>query len=324
MRFGAWIAALLVSAAASIGGPASAQGEYPNKLIKVVVPYPAGGIVDTIARAVTERLSVTWSQPIVVEAKPGANSNIGTEQVALARPDGYTWLFTGPAFMANPRFYKNLSWSEKSFVGVGIAVWAPSVMVLHPSTPAKTVGEFVALAKAKPGEFNFGNPGVGSSQHLNAMVLFDQTGIRLTDVQYRGQPPLILDLLENRVHMTLSSTGLIAQHVKEGKLRALAIVGKDRSEQLPEVPTFAEAGFPAANVVPWYGFLAPAATPRPIVDKIVAGINAAVGEPETRKRLEAMGVAAARPMNADEIAKTIAADAATFAKVIADANIKLE
>ena len=309
---------------ATISGPARAQGEYPNKLIKVVVPYPAGGIVDVIARAITERISATWGKPIVVEAKPGANSNIGTEQVALARPDGYTWLFTGPAFMANPRFYKNLSWNEKSFAGVGIAVWAPSVMVVPAASPAKTVAEFVARAKAKPGELNFGNPGVGSSIHLNAMIFIDSVGIKLTDVQYKGQPPAILDLLEDRIQVTLASTALIAQHVKEGKLRALAIVGKERSAQLPDVPTFSEAGFPAANVVPWYGFLVPAATPRPVIDKIVAGINAAVADPETKKKLEVMGVATAVPLDADGIARTIAADTANFAKVIETSNIKLE
>jgi len=304
--------------------PAAAQGEFPNKLIRVIVPYPAGGIVDVIARAITERLSATWGQPIVVEAKPGANSNLGTEQVAQSRPDGYTWLFTGPAFMANPRFYDKLSWSEKSFAGVGVAVWAPSLLVVPAASPAKTAAEFVAFAKSKPGELNFGNPGVGSSIHLNAMIFVDQTGIKLTDVQYRGQPPAILDLLENRIQMTLASQALIVQHVKEGKLRALAIVGKERSAQLPDVPTFAEAGYPAANVVPWYGFLVPAATPRPVIDKIVAGINGALADADTKKRLEAMGVATAAPLNADEIARTISLDTEKFAKVIKDSNIKLE
>lgn len=310
--------------AACLALPAAAQGDYPNKLVRVVVPYPAGGIVDVIARAITEKMSIAWGQPIVIDAKPGANSNIGTEQVALARPDGYTLLFTGPAFMANPRFYEKLSWSEKSFAGVGVAVWAPSMLVVPATSPAKTAAEFVADAKAKPGALNFGNPGVGSSIHLNAMIFFDAAGIKVTDVQYRGQPPIILDLLENRVQVTFASVGLVAQHVKEGKLRALGVVGKERSPQLPDVPTFAEAGYTAANVVPWYGFLAPAATPRPVIDKIVAGINAAVADAEVKKKLEAMGVAPAAPMGADEIQRMIAADTEKLAKVIKDSNIKLE
>lgn len=303
--------------------PAAAQSDFPNRRLHIIVPYPAGGIVDNVTRIVADKLSSIWGQPIVVEAKPGANSNLGTDQVARAEPDGYTWTFMGPAVMANPRIYSNLRWSEQSFTGVGVVAWAPAALVVNPASTATTVKELIDLAKASPGTMNYGNAGIGSSVHLNTEIFMHGTGTKLTSVPYKGQPPAILDLLADRIHVKFASIGLVAQHAQEKKLKALAVIGNSRSPMLPDVPTMAEAGYPAINVVPWYGFAVPRGVPAAIVEKIVAGINQAVQDPQVRKRLEQAALEPAAPLTALQIAELIVKDTEKYAKIIRDANIKL-
>lgn len=317
------LAAALLAAATLSATAAAAQGDFPNRRIHVIVPYPAGGIVDSVTRIIADKLSAIWGQPIVVEAKPGANSNLGTELAARAEPDGYTWTFMGPAVMANPRIYSNLRWSEQSFTGVGVVAWAPAAMVVNPGSTARTVKAFVELAKAQPGVLNYGNAGIGSSVHLNTAIFMHGTGTQLTSVPYKGQPPAILDLLTDRIHVKFASIGLIAQHVQEKKLGALAVIGNNRSPLLPDVPTMSEAGYPEINVVPWYGFAVPRGVPQPIVDKIVAGMAEALRDPDVRKRLESQALQPVAAMTAPEIADLIARDTERYAKVIRDANIKL-
>jgi tripartite-type tricarboxylate transporter receptor subunit TctC len=259
----------------------------------------------------------------VVEAKPGANSNLGTEFVAKSEPDGYTWGFMGPAVMANPRIYSNLRWSEKSFTSVGVVAWAPAAMVVNPGSPANSVKEFVALAKASPGSLNYGNAGIGSSVHLNTAIFMNGTQTQITSVPYKGQPPAILDLFADRIHLMFASIGLVAQHVEEKKLKALAVIGNQRSELLPSVPTMAEAGYPEINVVPWYGFAVPRGVPQPVVEKIVAGIGEALKDPQVRSLLAKQALQPVEPMTAQQIADLIAIDTERYAKVIREANIKL-
>lgn len=316
-------AAIALSIAAAL--PASAQGQtdFPNRRIHVIVQYPAGGIVDIVTRIVTDKLSAMWGQPIVVEAKPGANSNIGTEFVARAEPDGYTWCFMGPALMANPRIYPNLRWSEKSFVGVGVTAWAPAAMTINPGSTARTVKEFIELAKTTPGGLNYGNAGTGSSVHLNTAIFMNHTGTKITSVPYKGQPPAILDMLSDRVHLMFASIGLVAQHVQDKKLKALAVIGNKRSPMLPDVPTMTEAGYPETNVVPWYGLAVPAGVPQPIVEKIVAGVNEALKDPAVRAALEKQALQPVEPMTSKQIADLIAQDTARYAKVIQEANIRI-
>jgi tripartite-type tricarboxylate transporter receptor subunit TctC len=309
-------------AAASIGTPAIAQ-QFPSRPVRVIVPYPAGGIVDSVARAVTDKLSQDWGQPVIVDARPGANSNIGTEAVARAPADGYTWLITGPAFMANPTLYGNLSWSEKSFVGIGAAAWVPSMLVVHPSL-ANDLAGFVALAKQKPGAMNYGNPGIGSSIHLNTALFLAEAGIEVQSVAYKGQPQGILDLMENRIQMQFTSVGLIAQHVRSGKLKALAVVGRNRARDLPDVPTLAEAGYPGANVVPWYGFLAPSGTPGELVTRINRSILTALADPAVQTRLRDLGCDVVAPMDPGQLADLVRTDTERYVKVIRSANIKAE
>ena len=309
--------------AAGAARTAAAQN-FPARAVRVIVPYPAGGIVDVVARAVTDKLALDWGQPLIVDARPGANSNIGTEAVARAPADGYTWLITGPAFMANPALYGDLTWSEKSFVGAGAVAWVPSTVVVHPSLPFTDLAGLVAYAKANPGKMNFGNPGIGSSPHLNTALFLHETGIEVTNVVYKGQPPAILDLLENRIQMQFVTTGLIAQHVRNGKLRALAVVGRNRSRELPDVPTMSEAGFPGANVVPWYGFLLPSGTPGELVTRINRAVVAATADPGVQERLRGLGTDPVAAMDAGQLADLIRSDSERYVRVIRSAGIKPE
>jgi tripartite-type tricarboxylate transporter receptor subunit TctC len=303
-------------------GAASAQTDFPNRRIHMIVPYPAGGIVDIVTRVVTEKISEAWQQPIIVEAKPAASGNLAWDQVARAEPDGYTWAFIGPAIMANPRMNPNVRWSEKNFVPVAAAVWAPSVLVVHPSVPVNTLAEFIAHVRKHPGVLNWANPGIGTSQHLNTAIFLNATKLDMQLVPYGGQPPGILDLVANRVQFAVSSIGLVAQHVRSGALKPLAVLGTTRSPLLPEVPTVSEAGYPEINVVAWYGYAVPRGTPQPVVEKIAAGFIEALKAPKVREALEKQALQVVDPMSLSELAKLYADDTEKYAKVISEAGIR--
>ena len=316
------LVSILAAAFALVTGSASAQTDFPNRRIHMVVPYPAGGIVDIVTRIVTDRLSEVWRQPIIVEAKPSASGNVAWDQVARAEPDGYTWTFIGPAIMANPRMYANLRWSEKSFVPVGAVVWAPSALVVHPSLPVNTLAEFIDYVRKHPGALNWANPGIGTSQHLNTAIFLNATKLDMVAVPYGGQPPAILDLMANRVHFKIASIGLVAQHIKSGALKPLAVLGTTRSPLLPDVPTVTEAGFPEINVVAWYGYAVPRGTPQPVIDKIAAGFTEALKVAKVRELLEKQALQPVEPMSVSELAELYAADTEKYAKVIREAGIK--
>ena len=305
-----------------LASPAIAQSDFPNRRVHVLVPYPAGGIVDIATRIVTDKLAELWRQPFVVEAKPGANGNVAWDQAARAEPDGYTWTFVGPAIMANPRMYANLRWSEKSFTPVGATAWAPSVLVVHPSLPVSTLTEFIDHVRRHPGALNWASPGVGTSQHLNTMILLNATRLDMQMVPYGGQPPAILDLMANRVHFNVASIGLVAQHVNSGALKPLAVLGTTRSSLLPNVPTVSEAGFAELNVVPWYGYAVPRGTPQPVVDRIAAGFVEALKTPKVRELLQKQGLEPVEPMSLNELAALYVADTEKYAKVIHETGMK--
>jgi tripartite-type tricarboxylate transporter receptor subunit TctC len=317
---------LLRGAAAAwvlVTGAAHAQTDFPNRHIHMVVPYPPGGIVDIATRVVTDKLSEIWHQPIVVETKPGASGNLAWDQVSRAEPDGYTWTFLGPATMANPRMYAKLRWSEKSFVPVGATVWGPSALVVHPSLPVNTVTEFVDYVRKNPRVLNWAMPAIGNSPHLGVVIFLNATKLDMVGVPYNGAPSAILDLMANRVQLTMAPVGLVAQHVNSGAMKALAVVGTNRSPLLPAVPTMSEAGYPEVNVVPWFGYGAPRGTPQPLIDKIVAGFNEVMKVPNVRAALQKQALQPMEPMSADEIAELYAADAEKYAKIIREAGIKL-
>ncbi|MBR1202011.1 MULTISPECIES: tripartite tricarboxylate transporter substrate binding protein [unclassified Bradyrhizobium] len=309
---------LLVSAGAN------AQDNYPSRPIHIIVPYPAGGIVDIVARAVTEQVGRDWKQTVVVEARPGGNSNIGTSAVARSEPDGYTWVVTGPALLVNPDLYKDAGWNAaRDFRCVGLAVWNQSVALVHPSMPVMSIGEFVELARKQPGEFNFGNPGTGSSIDLSAQKLFQAAGIKLTNVGYKGQPQALIDLMTNLMHFEIVSLELALPHIKAGSVKPLAVFTDKRVPDLPDVPTIAEAGFAEAAYVPWYGIYVPAATPAPLLAKINAAINKALQNPDVQRQLSLANIPG-KPMSLDELAALMKADQQKLTTVIKTSGMALQ
>lgn len=316
--FAAAIAAMLLGS----GTGALAQSEYPSRAIHIIVPYPAGGIVDIVARAVTEQVGRDWKQSIVVESRPGANSNIGTAAVARGEPDGYTWLVTGPAVLVNPTLYKDAGWNVmKDFKCVGLAVWNQSVALVNPSMPVKTLQEFVELARSKPGQFNFGNPGTGSSIDLTAQKLFQVADIKLANIGYKGQPPALIDLMTNLMHFEIVSLALALPHIKQGTVKPLAVFTEKRVADLPDVPTIAEAGYAEAAYVPWYGIYVSSNTPDALVEKIHGAINKALRNPEVQRQL-AIADIPGKPMPLDELAALMKADYEKLTAVAKASGIK--
>jgi tripartite-type tricarboxylate transporter receptor subunit TctC len=287
---------------------AEAQSNYPSRPIHVVVPYPAGGIVDIVARTITEQIGRDLKQAIVVESRPGANGNIGTAAVARSEPDGYTWLVTGTALLVNPTLYKDAGWDAmKDFKCVGLAVWNQSVALVNPSMPTKTLGEFVELARSKPGQLNFGNPGTGSSIDLTAQKLFQVADIKLANIGYKGQPPALIDLMTNLMHFEIVSLALALPHIKAGKVKPLAVFTEKRVPDLPDVPTIAEAGYAEAAYLPWYGIYVPSSTPDALVEKIHDAIDNALQNPEVRRHLAVADIPG-QPMPLAELAGLMKSD----------------
>jgi tripartite-type tricarboxylate transporter receptor subunit TctC len=308
-------------AATLLGASARAETDYPVRPIHVVVPYPAGGIVDIVARAVTEQVGRDLKTPIVIEARPGANSNIGTASVARSAADGYTWLVTGPAVLVNPMLYKDAGWDTmKDFKCVGLAVWNQSVALVNPTMPAKTLAEFVELARSRPGQFNFGNPGTGSSIDLTAQKLFQAAGIKLTNIGYKGQPQALVDLMTNLMHFEIVSLALALPHIKQGTVKPLAVFTEKRVPDLPDVPTIAEAGYAGAAYIPWYGIYVSAATPDALVVKIHDAIDKALQNPDVQRELSVADIPG-KPMPLNELAGLMQADHDKLTKVVKDSGM---
>jgi tripartite-type tricarboxylate transporter receptor subunit TctC len=312
-----------VVALVSLNAPAArAEIDYPSRPIRIIVPYPAGGIVDIVARAVTQQIGRDTNQTIIVDDRPGANSNIGTAAVARSNGDGYTWLVTGPAVLVNPTLYKDAGWDTlKDFKCVGVAVWNQSVAVVPPSLPVKTMAEFVALAQSKPGQFNFGNPGTGSSIDLSAQKLFQVANIKLTNVGYKGQPPALLDLMSGLMHFEIVSMALALPHIKDGTVKPLAVFTEKRVADLPEVPTIAEAGYANAAYVPWYGIYVPASTPDALVEKIHDAVNGALENPEVQHQLAAADIPG-KPMALKDLTSLMKGDYEKLTAVIKASGIE--
>ena len=313
--------AIVVATMFGLGPSAQAESPYPNRPIHIVVPYPAGGIVDIIARAVTEQVGRDWNQAIVADSRPGANSNIGTAMVARSDPDGYTWLVTGPAVLVNPTLYKDAGWEPMAnFKCVGLAVWNQSVALVNPAMPVKTLAEFVDYARARPGQLNFGNAGTGASTDLTAQKLFRVTNIELTNIGYKGQPPALVDLMTNRMNFEVVSLALALPHIKDGTVKPLAVFTEKRVPDMPDVPTIAEAGYPGAAYVPWYGIYVPAATPDDIVEKIHAGINKALENPDVQRQLSVADIPG-KPMQLSELAGLMKTDYEKLTAVVKASGI---
>jgi len=318
-QFRVFVSALLALAAFG----ASAQG-WPSRPVHVVVPYPAGGPNDIIVRMVGKRLGETLGEPIVVENRPGAGGNIGTDSVAKSAPDGYTLVSVGPgALIINPLLGKVPYDTMRDFAPVTIMAVAPNALVAHPSFPAKSVKDLIALAKRKPGAINYASGGTGSTPHLAAALFAVMAGVQLTHVPYKGTGPATADLVGGQVQIAFLGIPTVLPHIRSGKLRALAVTGARRSPELPDVPTVAEAGVPGYELSPWYGLLAPAGTPSAVVARLAAEATKIVREPAMREQLVAQG---AEPAGGtpEEFARTLRSDAALWKKVVKDAGIRAD
>lgn len=265
--------------------PALAADPYPSKPIRVIVPYAAGGVVDVQTRAVTQRMAVELGQPIVVEARPGAAGNIAAEFVARQPADGYTLLVSAPFLINNPLMEDSLRWAPKDFAPVARFTLSPSYFVVPASSPARSVKEFVEMARKAPKPLQFGDGGSGSTQNMANEMFKVAAGIPLEAVTYKGAPPMVPDLINGAFSMAILPSTVAYPHIKSGSIRALANINSSRSAQFPDVPTIAEAGYPEVTALSWYAFHVPAGTPAEVIRKLDAAARAATASAEVKERL---------------------------------------
>jgi tripartite-type tricarboxylate transporter receptor subunit TctC len=313
--------AVLALAAAS----AAAQTFPAAKPIRIIAPFGAGSTIDIMGRLIAPRLTESLGQPVIVENRPGAGGAIGMDVEAKAAPDGHTLAIgaLGPLAM-NPWLYARTPFDPvKDFAAVSLLATGPVVIVVHPSIPAKTLKELVALAKARPGQLNYGSPGVGSSPHLAGELFKIETGTNLVHVPYKGNAEAITDLIGGQVSIVFTGVPPVVPLAKAGKLRVLATTGKQRLAALPEVPTIAESGLQNAEVLIWYGVVAPAATPRDIVVRLNRDIVKAMSAPELRDKFTQLGVDP-ETSTPEQFAQLIRDEVARWGKVIRTAGIRIE
>jgi tripartite-type tricarboxylate transporter receptor subunit TctC len=309
---------------AGVVAPALAQ-DYPSRPITLVVPYAAGGGNDVMARIVAEKMSRTLGQQIVVENRPGAGGSVATRQVAKAAPDGYTLVIGGTGTLAvNPTLYANIGYDpRKDFAPVGLIGTSALIVLVHPGLAAHSVQELIALAKQDPGKLNYASAGVGSGIHLGTVLFETMAGIKLTHVPYRGTGPALTDLIGGHVAIYFSSLPSAIGITRDHKVRALAVTGAKRSEVFPDVPTVAEAALPGYEAVLHYGIVAPAGTPRPIVDKLNAALREALAAPDTKDRMAKDGTEPL-PSSPDDYAADIDREETKWSAVVKASGAKAE
>ena len=319
------VSALVLFTAASVDAAqlSPQEARYPQRPIRLVVPVPPGGSSDGMARILGQRLTESWGQQVLVDNRPGAAEIIGTDIVAKATPDGHTVVLASLRFSVNPSLMKLPYDTLKDFDPVTMTAAVGNVLVVNAKASIKSPQEIIALAKQKPGELTFASSGIGGAPHLTGEFFALSTGIRMTHVAYKGGGPAIADLLAGSVTMSFASMTSSLPFIKSGRLRALAVSSKDRSPQLPEVPTMAEAGIPNIVVRDWQGILGPRGMPQSIVDKLAQEIGRILRHADNQERLSAMGleVIASTPA---EFRAAIGAEVQRWAKVVKDANIKSE
>ena len=323
MRFGRWMACAALALCAAV--PAQAQSDYPNKPILLVVPFAPGGSSEFLSRLIGSKLTEAWKQQVVVESRPGGAGNIAMEAVQRAKPDGYTLILGHVGTLAvNPAMFAKLPYDpNKGFVPVTMIATVPSLLVVNPTVPAKDFKEFLALAKAKPGTIYYGSAGNGSSGHLAMEYLKQAAHIDLVHVPYKGTGPMITDLLGGQTQATFTGATPLMPHIKQGKLRPLAVGSAKRIAALPDVPTVAEAGVPGFETSQWYGILAPAGTPDAIVRKLANEVNRILKTPEVVERLASDG-SIPQGSTPEEFAKFIAGEQKRWGSVVKTAGIKPE
>jgi tripartite-type tricarboxylate transporter receptor subunit TctC len=306
----------------SLAAATARAADYPTRPVHIIVGYPPGGSTDIVARIIGAWLSQRLGQQFIVENKPGAGNNIGTEQVTKAAPDGYTMLLINPANAINTSLYKHLNFNFlRDIDPVANVIQVPNVMEVNPSVPAKTVAEFIAYVKANPDKINIASSGNGTSIHLSGELFKMMTGLKMTHVPYKGSAPMLTDLLAGQVQVTFDNLPSSIGHIKAGKLRALAVTTAKRSPELPDVPTVAET-VPGYEASAFFGFGVPHGTPKPIIDKLNAEINAALKDPAMLKKLGDLGgiPAAGTP---DDFRKFLTSETEKWSKVVHAANLSI-
>ncbi|WP_374368046.1 tripartite tricarboxylate transporter substrate binding protein [Piscinibacter sp.] len=315
---------LLLVAAASFAASAAHADTWPAKPVTLIVPFPAGGTTDVLARALAERLTQSLGQTVIVESKPGAGATLGADLVAKARPDGYTLLVGAVHHTIASAVYKKLPYDfQRDFAPLTTIAMVPNVLVVNAASPAKNVADLVALGKASKDRLSYGSNGNGTAQHLIGTQFENLTGVDLLHVPYKGSGPLTTDLLGGQVTMSFDTITPVLPHVKAGKLRALAVTTAKRSSALPEVPTLAEAGLKGFDIGTWFGVLAPAATPKEISAKLSAEMIKAIHSSEFKKRMDEIG---AEPIGdtPDQMARRIKDETEKFAGLVKRANVQIE
>jgi tripartite-type tricarboxylate transporter receptor subunit TctC len=297
---------------------------YPNKPIRLIIPFPPGGGADSVTRLVGQKLSVALGQNILMDNRPGAGTITATEQGARATPDGYTMVVITAAFTANPSLYRKLPFDpERDFSPVTLVAAAPNILVLHPSVPALSVGELIAYAKAHPNQLNFGSAGNGTSNHFAGEMFKSMAGIDIVHVPYKGTAPSITDLIAGRIQMLFIGLAPVEQHIKAGRLKAIAVASAKKSSLVPDLPTIAGSGLPDFESTVWNGFALPGATPAAIVQRLYAETAQVLAQPDTREKILGMGFEPIGNTPA-EFRAYLRTEIKRNAKIVSDVGIRAE
>jgi tripartite-type tricarboxylate transporter receptor subunit TctC len=316
---------LLAGLALSLTGLSAHAQDYPNKPIRLIVPFTVGGVTDSSGRLIAEHLSRRLGQQIIVDNRPGASGNIGTQQAAKADADGYTLLLAFDGTMViNPHVYEKVPFDTlKDFAPVGKIGDAVLILVAHPSTPAKTWRELLALSKSTAGGLSYGTSGIAGTPHIAGELLKQRTGANLMHIPYKGGGQAMSDVIGGNIPLVFTAVASAHQQVKTGKVNAIAVTSAQRVPTMPDVPTFAESGVADFQLNSWVGILAPAKTPKPIVDKLNTELNAVLNDPDVRARLNVLGITAT-PGSTEKYGEEMKRDLGRFSQIVKNANIKLD
>ncbi len=313
---------LLATMLLALTSAAGAQ-DFPTRPVTLVVPFPPGAATDMVARSLADRLAAKWKQSVVVENRAGATGSIGAGYVARSAPDGYTLLVaTSSSHVMGPNMVKQRQWDPiKDFAPITLLTWAPNVLEVNPSIPAKTVPELIALLKKEPGKYTFASSGTGSSIHLAGEMFKKQAGVEMVHVPYKGASPAVMDLLGGQVDIMFDTVALSLPHIKAGKLRPLAVTTLDRSSALPDIPTMRQAGLPDYDMSAWIGLLAPAGTPADVLEKIGRDAREVVSAPDMKERYSAAGMESA-PSSSEDFGSRIRKELDGYGQLIREAGIQ--
>ncbi len=314
---------LAFAGAIGLAGCAFAQQDYPARPIRYILPYAPGGSTGFTARLVGQRLTEAWGQQVVIDYRAGANTVLGTEFAVRSKPDGYTLMFIGSVVATNHIMLKTPYDATRDIASIATIAGYENLLAVHPSLPVRTLKELIALAKARPGELDYSTSSHAGSTHLAVELLNAATGIRTRPIPYKGGGPAVIALVGGEVHFIMAVPVNVLSHIKNGRLRGIAITGDSRLTALPDVPTFTEAGVPNISMQTWHGVGAPAGTPKVIVDRISAEVAKLIATPDAREKLDAQGFVPSYN-NPEQTAALLKADIAKYARIIKAANIKSE